>query len=117
MPLSEGDILEIDVDAAVGHEQQGRRPVLVVSVDALQSVLGLAIVCAVATHGGRTDGPRNDLEVPIPPGLPVRGVVLPHQMRTIDTKARHSKKLCAVPRATLQAVRSRLKTLLGLGAK
>lgn len=117
MSPSEGDILEVDVDAAVGHEQQGRRPVLVVSVDALQSALGLAIVCAITTHGGRADGPRNDLEVPIPPGLPLKGVVLPHQMRTIDTKARRSKKLCAVPRATLQAVRSRLKTLLGLGAK
>ena len=117
MSLSEGDILEIDVDAAVGHEQQGRRPVLVVSVEALQSALGLAIVCAVTTHGDRADGPRNDLEVPIPPGLPVKGVVLPHQMRTIDTKARRSKRLCTVPRATLQAVRSRLKALLGLGAK
>jgi mRNA-degrading endonuclease toxin of MazEF toxin-antitoxin module len=102
---------------AIGHEQQGRRPVLVVSVDALQTVLGLAVVCAVTTHAGRADVGRNDLEVPIPPGLPVKGVVLPHQMRTIDTKARHAKKLCAVPRATLQAVRSRLKTLLGLGPK
>jgi mRNA interferase ChpB len=117
MSLSEGEILEIDVDAAVGHEQLGRRPVLVVSVDALQSALGLAIVCAITTHGSIADGPRNDLEVPIPPGLPVKGVVLPHQARTIDTKARRAKKLCAVPRATLQAVRARLKTLVGLGAK
>ena len=117
MSLSEGDILEVDVDAAVGHEQQGRRPVLVVSVDALQSTLGLAIVCAVTTHAGRADGPRNDLEVPIPPGLPVKGVVLPHQMRTMDIKARRSRKLCAVPRPTLQAVRARLKVLLGLGTR
>jgi mRNA interferase MazF len=115
--LSEGDILEVDADAAIGHEQQGRRPVLVVSVDALQAALGLAIVCAITTHAGRADGARNDLEVAVPPGLPVKGVVLPHQMRTIDTKARRSKKLCTVPRTTLQAVRSRLKTLLGLGAK
>ena len=117
MSFSEGDILEVDADAAIGHEQQGRRPVLVVSVDALQSALGLAIVCAITTHAGRADGPRNELEVPIPPGLPVKGVVLPHQMRTIDTKARRSRKLCTVPRPTLQGVRSRLKTLLGLGGK
>jgi mRNA-degrading endonuclease toxin of MazEF toxin-antitoxin module len=44
----------------------------------------------------------------------VHGVVLPHQMRTLDLKARNSKKLCCVPRATLQATRSRLQTLLGL---
>ena len=114
MAIAPGDILEIDAEAAIGHEQQGRRPALVVSVEALQSALGLAMVCAITTHGGRSEGARNDLEVPIPPGLPVHGVVLPHQMRTIDLKARNSKKLCSVPRATLQAMRSRLKTLLGL---
>lgn len=114
MSPEEGDVLEIDADSAVGHEQQGRRPVLVVSVNVLQTALSLAMVCAITTHGGRSEGARNDLEVPIPPGLPVKGVVLPHQLRTIDCKARRSKKLCTVPRASLQMVRSRLKTLLGL---
>jgi len=112
--LSEGDLIEIDVDGAAGHEQRGRRPVLIVSVNALQTALGLAMVCAVTTHGGRAEGARNDLEVAIPPGLPVKGVVLPHQLRTIDTKARNASKLCAVPRATVQATRARLKTLLDM---
>jgi mRNA interferase MazF len=114
MAIAPGDILEIDAEAAVGHEQQGRRPALVVSVEALHSTLGLAMVCAITTHGGRASGARNDLEVPIPPGLPIHGVVLPHQMRTIDCKARNAKKLGTVPRATLQATRSRSKTLLAL---
>ena len=114
MMLSEGDLIEVDADAAAGHEQQGRRPVMIVSVEVLHSALGLAMVCAVTTHGGRGEGARNDLEVPIPPGLPVKGVILPHQLRTIDSKARNAKKLCAVPRATLQSTRARLKTLLGL---
>ncbi len=43
---------EIDTDSAVGHEQQGRRPVLVVSANVLQTALGLAMVCAITTHGG-----------------------------------------------------------------
>ncbi len=114
MVPAEGDIIGIDTDSAVGHEQHGRRPVLVVSVNVLQTSLGLAMVCAITTNGGRSEGARNDLEVPIPPGLPVKGVVLPHQLRTIDCKARHSEKLCTVPRATLQATRSRLKVLLSL---
>jgi mRNA interferase MazF len=115
MAVAEGDVVEIDADSAVGHEQRGRRPVLVVSVDALHSALGLAMVCAITTHGGRSTGARNDLEVPIPPGMAATGVVLPHQMRTIDIKARTATKLCVVPRTTLQAVRARLKVLLGLG--
>jgi mRNA-degrading endonuclease toxin of MazEF toxin-antitoxin module len=112
--LLEGDLIEVDADRAAGHEQQGRRPVLVVSVNALQNALGLAMVCAVTTHGGRAESARNDLEVSIAPGLPVKGVILPHQLRTIDLKARNAKKLGAVPRTTLQATRARLKTLLGL---
>ena len=36
------------------------------------------------------------------------------QLRTMDTKARNASKLCTVPRATLQATRARLKTLLGI---
>ena len=115
MAVAEGDVLEIDAESAVGHEQRGRRPVVVVSVDALHSALGLAIVCAITTHGGRSTAARNDLEVPIPAGMSVTGVVLPHQLRTIDTKARNATKLCTVPRTTLQAVRARLKVLLGLG--
>ena len=114
MPLSAGDLIEIDAEAAVGHEQRGRRPALVVSVDVLQTALSLAVVCAVTTHGGKAQGARNELEVPIPAGLPVEGVILPHQLRTIDISARHAVKLCSVPRATLLAVRARLKPLLGL---
>jgi mRNA-degrading endonuclease toxin of MazEF toxin-antitoxin module len=88
MAIAPGDILEIDAESAIGHGQQGRRPGLVVSVEALQSALGLAMVCAIATHGGRSAGTRNDLEVPIPPGLPVHGVVLQIARdcaRSIDT--------------------------------
>lgn len=114
MSLSEGDVIEIDADAAIGYEQRGRRPALVVSVNALQSALGLAVVCAVTTHGGHAERARNDLEVAIPAGLRVKGVILPHQVRTIDFKARNAAKVCAVPRVTLQATRARLKTLLGL---
>jgi mRNA interferase MazF len=115
MAVAEGDVVEIDTDSAVGHERRGRRPVLVVSVDALHSALGLAVVCAITTHEGRSTSARNDLEVSIPPGMAVSGVVLPHQMRTINTKARNATTLCTVPRATLQSVRARLKVLLGIG--
>ena len=109
MLVAEGDVLEIDT--ATG----GRRPVVVVSVDPLHAELGVAMVCAIATHGGRSARARNDLEVAIPASLPVTGAILPLQLRTIDCGARNATRLCAVPRPTLQSVRSRLKALLGLG--
>jgi mRNA interferase MazF len=112
--LSEGDIIEIDADGAVGHEQSGRRPALIISVNELQAALGLAVICAVTTHGGKATQPRNAMEVPIPEQLPVVGVVLSHQLRTIDLVARNARKRCSVPRATLLAVRARLKVLFGI---
>jgi len=82
-----GDIIGIDTDSAVGHEQHGRRPVLVVSVNVLQTSLGLAMVCAITTNGGRSEGGAQRSGSSNPSGLPVKGVVLPHQLRTIDCKA------------------------------
>lgn len=108
----EGDLVELDaVEDTKGHEQQGRRPGLVVSVEAFHD-FGLAIVCPITTHGGRAT--RSSLEVAIPKGLPVTGYILPHQVRTVDFEARKSVTLGAVPRPTLLAVRARLKAIIGL---
>ena len=114
VPLIEGDVVELDAGDSTGRAQQGRRPALIVSVNALQSALGLAIVCAVATHGGRPAQARNDLEVLVPPGLAITGVILPHQLRTIDLRARNATRLATVPRVTLLAGRALLNALLGV---
>ena len=108
-----GDLVEIDTEDSIGHEQMGRRPALVVSVDIFQES-GLAIVCPVTTHGGKAAKPRSDLEVPVPPGFAVTGVILSHQVRTIDWKARRATFLDHLPRATLLLVRARLKAFLGV---
>ena len=111
---SEGDIIELDVDEeAAGHEQRGRRPALVVSVTAFHES-GLAIVCPVTTHAGRAARSRSSLEVPIRSGHKVARVILSHQVKTVDWKARRSAVLDTVPRPTLLAVRARLKAFLGL---
>lgn len=111
-PLS-GDVVEIDAEGAAGHEQRGRRPALVVSVDAFQES-GLAIVCPLTTHGGRSAKPRSELEVPVPPGFAIAGVILSHQVKTIDWRARNSTFVDHLPRATVLQVRARLKAFLGL---
>jgi mRNA interferase MazF len=112
--VEEGSIVEIDGDDVAGHEQRGRRPALVVSVSVLHEEIGLAVVCPITTHGGTAQKARNALEVAVPPGLSVTGAILVYHIRTIDLRARNAKELCKVPRATLLAVRGRLKALLGL---
>lgn len=114
MNIGEGSIVEIDVDDVRGHEQRGRRPALVVSVTPFQEAIGMAVVCPITTHGGTATRPRDGLEVALPPGLPVKGMVLVHQVRTVDLSARNASVLAACPRPILLAVRARLKAILGL---
>ena len=110
---SEGDLIEIDDVAATGHDQKGRRPAFVVSIPEFQET-GFALVCPVTTHGGTASKPRSDLEIAVPPGFAVSGVILSHHLRSIDWKARNAALLDHLPRATLLHVRSRLKLFLGL---
>ena len=108
----EGDVIELDAPtSSAGHEQPGRRPALVVSVDAFHE-LGLAFVCPVTTRGGKAVRSKSSLEVAIPAGLRVTGMILPHQLRAVDWNARNAAHLDRVPRATLLAVRARLKAIL-----
>jgi mRNA interferase MazF len=110
----EGDILRIvGAPPAEGREQAGSRPVVVVSIDAFNDV-GLAIACPITTHQGRAEVARNPLEVAVPRGLPVTGVIRTDQVRTIDWKARKAEVVCSVDRQTLLLIRGRLRTLLGI---
>ena len=110
---AEGDVIEIDGDDAVGHEQRGRRPALVVSVNAFQES-GLAIVCPITTHGGRASRSGSDVEVPVPAGFAVSGAVLSYQPKTIDWRARKAERIEHLPRTVLLQVRARLKSFLGI---
>ncbi len=110
---SEGDVIEIDDAAASGHEHMGRRPALVVSINRFQET-GLAMVCPITTHGGTAQRPRSELEIPIPPGFTVNGVILSHHLRSVDLRARGAAVIDHLPRATLLHVRARLKLFLGL---
>jgi mRNA interferase MazF len=110
---SEGDLVWLPDPDAQGREQAGGRPALVVSINAFNEV-GMAMVCAVTSHGGTAHAVRNPLEVAIPKGLAISGVVLCDQVRTIDWKARGAKTIANAGRTTLLEVRTRLRKLLGL---
>lgn len=114
MNIEEGAIVEIDVDDTRRHEQRGRWPALVVSVTPFQEAIRMAVVCPITTHGGAASRPRDTLEVALPTGLAMKGMVLVQQGRTIDLAARSASILAVCPRAVLLAVRARLKAIRGL---
>jgi mRNA interferase MazF len=74
-------IVIAELDPTVGHEQRGRRRVLVVSYEPFHRS-GMATVCPISARPPRYPG-----EVPLPRGHAGQtedAVVLCHQLRTVD---------------------------------
>ena len=106
VPL-QGQILKLDLDPALGHEQKGYRPVLVVSASAFNKHTGFCWLVPITT-------PQKNLpaEIRLPEGLPVYGSLLLSQMRAIDWRARPFSVACSVPADFLEDINARLCAVL-----
>jgi mRNA interferase MazF len=85
-----GDIVWADLDPTQGHEQSGRRPVLVLSQDVFNERSGTVIACALTSQEPRAGFPLT-LELSVPK-LSKRSWVKISQIRTLSVK-RLGKKL------------------------
>lgn len=94
-----GDVIWITLDPQAGHEQAGRRPTLVLSPAGYNARVGLAIVCPVTSRV--KDFP---FEFRLPDGLPVGGVVLSDQTKSIDCRARWAECICRLPSGPLNGI-------------
>lgn len=102
-----GDVVWISMSPQAGHEQAGRRPALVLSPAAYNKKVGLAILCPL------TDQAKGyPFEVKVPEGLPVGGVVLSDQAKSLDWRVRRAEFICALPHETVQEVLQKLATLM-----
>ncbi len=104
-----GEVVWIAMSPSVGHEQTGRRPGLVVSPSSYNRKVGLAIVCPITSHAK-----GYPFEVAIPDGLPVTGVVLSDQAKSLDWQVRGAEPLCALPEESVHTVLQTLGTLLSI---
>lgn len=111
---NQGDIIAFKPELdAKGHEQQGPRPWLVVSVKPYNDASKLVMVCPITSHQG-TAVSANAAEVLLPPNCGANGVVLTFQLQTVDWQARKAKNIGKVPIATLKAVQGKLRLCLGV---
>ena len=104
-----GDAVWIDFDPQTGRKQAGRRPAVVLSPAAYNGKVGLALFCPVTS---RVKG--YPFEVGIPDGLPVSGVILADQVKSLDWRRRNASQIAALPRETVAAVLRRVHALLML---
>jgi mRNA interferase ChpB len=108
--VERGDIYLVSLDPTQGHEQQGRRPVLVVSAGAFNRLTKVPIVLPITTGGNfaRTRGFAVSLAGA---GTRTTGVVRCDQPRALDLDARGGRKLESVPEAIVEEVLAKLTPL------
>ena len=99
------------LDPAEGHEQKGRRPVLVISPDAFNQVTKVPVVLPITGGGNfaRTAGFAVSLTGA---GTKTTGVVRCDQPRALDLGARNGRKLENVPDAIMDEVLAKVATIL-----
>lgn len=108
--MKRGEIWLVSLDPTAGHEQKGRRPVLIVSPEAFNRVTKVPVVLPITTGGSfaRTTGFAVSLEGA---GTQTVGVVRCDQPRVLDLAARHGRKLEGVPENIVNEVLARVATI------
>jgi mRNA-degrading endonuclease toxin of MazEF toxin-antitoxin module len=105
-----GEIWHLDLDPTRGHEQQGKRFVLVVSPNAFNR-LGLAWACPI-TQGGQHERMAGFAVTLMGAGTQTQGVVQTSQLRALDWRARGAKHVERVPTDLIDEVLARIAPLV-----
>ena len=105
--MERGDIYLVSLDPTQGHEQQGRRPVLVVSPGAFNQLTKVPVVLPVTSGGkfARTAGFAVSLAGA---GTRTKGIIRCDQPRALDLAARGGRRLESVPAAIIDEVLAKL---------
>lgn len=109
--MKRGDIWLVSLDPTAGHEQQGTRPVVIVSPAAFNDLTGTPVVLPITTGGSfaRRRGFAVSLE---DAGTRTRGVIRCDQPRVLDLAARNGQRLETVPEPIMDEVLARLAAII-----
>ncbi|HEY4476816.1 MAG TPA: type II toxin-antitoxin system PemK/MazF family toxin [Candidatus Paceibacterota bacterium] len=101
-----GDIVTASLDPVHGHEQKGRRPLLVISHTDFNVKTGLAVVCPITSKIRGSPFEINIL------GKQTIGVILTNQIRTIDFHVRRAIICDSVNSFCLEEVIAKIKLII-----
>ncbi len=105
-----GDIWQVDLNPTAGKEQQGVRPVFVVSEEDFNRS-GLTLVCPITQGGNQTRFAGFSVTL-VGAGTATQGVVMSNQARTIDVAARRGKFLEHAPDFVTSDVLAKLQAIV-----
>ena len=101
-----GDIVWLDFTPQTGHEQQGKRPAVVLSPQAYNRKAGLALFCPITT---KQKG--YPFEVKIEVGK-INGVVLSDQVKSLDWKQRGAEFIVKAKDDEMNEIIKKLNVLI-----
>jgi mRNA interferase MazF len=97
--VKQGNIIWLDFDLQIGHEQKGRRPALVISNETFNNFSKMAIVCPI------TNVDKNHpFHIKLSGNTKIKGVILCDQARTLDITARKYEFIESIQEDTLLEV-------------
>ena len=102
-----GDMVWVQLGPTSGHEQSGRRPVLVLTPSGYNSKTGLALVCPLTS---KQKG--YPFEVALPDEAELTGVILADHVRSIDWRSRRAEFAATLPATVVRNVLAKLAPLL-----
>jgi mRNA-degrading endonuclease toxin of MazEF toxin-antitoxin module len=108
--MKRGDIYHVDLDPSVGHEQRGRRSVLVVSPEAFNRI-SIPFVCPISS-GGEWARVKGFTVALTGAGTKTTGVILCQQMRALDLVGRKAKRIEAAPKEIVDEVMATIADIL-----
>ena len=109
--MERGDIYFVPLDPTSGHEQQGTRPVLIVSPGAFNRLTKTPVVLPITSGGAFTRMAGFAVSL-MGAGTRTTGVVVCAQPRALDVLARGGRKVESVPGYIMDDVLAKLATIL-----
>ena len=106
--IERGDIYLVSLDPTQGHEQQGRRPVMVISPEPFNRVTKLPIVLPITSGGNFV---RSIGFVVVLTGTQTTGVVRCDQPRALDLTVRLARRLERAPDSVVDEVLMRIQPI------
>jgi mRNA-degrading endonuclease toxin of MazEF toxin-antitoxin module len=105
--MKRGEIWLVSLDPTSGHEQKGRRPVLIVSPEPFNRITKVPVVLPITSGGNfaRTAG----FAVPLTgAGTKTTGIIRCDQPRALDLAARGGRRLESIPDVIMAEVLARI---------
>ncbi|HCK99508.1 MAG TPA: endoribonuclease MazF [Candidatus Marinimicrobia bacterium] len=102
-----GDIVWLNFTPQSGHEQAGKRPVIVVSPKKYNQKVGLTLFFPITN---KIKG--YPFEVHLPDNIQVEGVILSDQIKSLDWRSRNIKFICNINKNYVADTIKRFSVLL-----